>query len=247
MPLDRLQVELEVRALRSQIGDRLRRGAPVLKALQQRISELEASTCLLDQAFLHERLRALFRDWQISLMLRINPWLVVNRPFFCRSAAIVAPSLLNKVIVAADGRAGRIVGVDVPDQGPAPSPAVGSLTDCAGRLAISGIEATRSASVICVAAGRRSSVVISAIDPIESIAWMRSMTDGTADAPGELEGDAVVRALGLGVNHQGSDLTDATGDVRIASDLRPSPLVLGQRGHSIGRNARLWRWRIPNK
>jgi hypothetical protein len=233
--MNRLHVELKLRTLRAQVGDRLRRGAPVMATLRKAIAELEAHTRVPDLPFMRQRLRVALKDWHFSLLLRANPWLMLQRGFFRRPAAVVAPALLSKVIVTADGRAGRIAEVSVDERGTDDSTSNSPhSTDLAGRLVLTGETPERCAGLMCVCDSQPSKVVITAIEPLEGSAVITTL--------------AVVFALGLSRRHQGGDVTEHKGAIRIAWDLQVPPLVLGQ-ARSVRRNrvARVWRWGLPRR
>jgi DNA-3-methyladenine glycosylase len=247
--MNRLHVELKLRTLRAQVGDRLRRGAPVMATLRKAIAELEAHTRVPDLPFMRQRLRVALKDWHFSLLLRANPWLMLQRGFFRRPAAVVAPALLSKVIVTADGRAGRIAEVSVDERGTDDSTSNSPhSTDLAGRLVLTGETPERCAGLMCVCDSQPSKVVITAIEPLEGSAVMEAQAGIPPDKEGLYRGSAVVFALGLSRRHQGGDVTEHKGAIRIAWDLQVPPLVLGQ-ARSVRRNrvARVWRWGLPRR
>lgn len=244
--MSRLLVEWKVRGLRAQIGERMRSGAPVVALLRCAVAELEAQTRLPDMDFLRERLLAMLEDWRFSLLLRANPWLILQKGFFRHSADVVAPHLLSKVIVTTDGRAGRIAEVAAvagdDDARLPPSPRH------AGRLQLSGDAWRCCASISCVCDSRASSVLIRAIEPLEGRALMQAQAGTHPDADGFFRGAEVVSALGLKPRHQGSDVTRRRSAVRIAWDLQPPPLVLGEaRGSRQRRGGRIWSWGLPRR
>lgn len=247
--MNRLHVELKLRALRAQVGDRLRRGAPVMATLRKAIAELETHTRVPDLQFMRERLSIALKDWHFSLLLRANPWLIVQRGFFHRPAAVVAPSLLSKVIVTADGRAGRITEVSVEERCTAGSTSSAPQgTDLAGRLVLTDEKSERCAGLMCVCDSEPSKVVITAIEPLEGAVVMEAQAGTPPDEEGLYRGAAVVSALGLARRHQGSDVTERKGAIRVAWDLQAPPLVLGQaRVVQRKRVARVWRWGLPRR
>jgi len=248
--MSRLQLELKVRALRAQIGDRLRRGAPVVAALGNAVAELEAQTRRPDLDFLRIRLAEMLKDWHFSLLLRANPWLILQKGFFRHSADVVAPHLLSKVIVTADGRAGRIAEVLVkePDVDDNDTTLAAKPTARAGRLILSGDASEQHASVTCVCEGQPSTVIIQAIEPVEGMAVMAAEAGVSPHAQGVFEGADVVSSLGLTHRHHGNDVTLRRSAVRIAWDLQSPPLVVGQvRRSRKHRAARMWSWGLPRR
>lgn len=245
--MSRLQVELKVRALRAQIGERLRRGAPVVAALKRAVAELEAQTRRRDLDFLRARLSAMLKDWQFNLLLRANPWLILQKGFFRHSAHVVAPHLLSKIIVMADGRAGRIAEVRVKESSFAHD--IQPRSDHrAGRLVLNDELVQQEASVTCIDHGQPSMVVIQAIKPVEGAAVMEAQAGAPPDKHGLFRGSRVVASLGLASRHQGTDVTRRQSPIRIAWDFQAPPLVLGQARRSRkSRTARIWSWGVPRR
>ena len=245
--MSRLHVELKVRALRAQIGERLRRGAPVVAALRHAVADLEAQTRRPDLDFLRARLSAMFKDWQFNLLLRANPWLILQKGFFRHSADVVAPHLLSKIIVMADGRAGRIAEVRVKE--PSSEDGVDRRAERrAGQLVLKDDRSQQEASVTCIHHGQPSMVIIQAIEPVEGAAVMEAQAGAPPDEHGLFRGSKVVASLGLASRHEGSDVTRRRSPIRIAWDLQSPPLVLGQARRSRkNRAARVWSWGVPRR
>jgi DNA-3-methyladenine glycosylase len=247
--MNRLHVELKLRGLRAQLGDALRRGAPVVAMLRGAIADLEYQTRLSDLEFLRKGLRLLYRDLHFSLLLRLHPWLILPRDFFCHAAHVVAPGLLGKIIVTADGRAGRIAEVVVGevDRNTDLSKDI-HPEDLAGRLALSGNAPEGCASVFCVSDHRVSRIAITAITPLDGVNVMEAQAGTPPDSDGQFRGPAVMNALGLVRRNQGNDVTRHQSAIRIATDLQASPLVVGRPWRPrLGRTTGLWRWTVPRR
>jgi DNA-3-methyladenine glycosylase len=155
---------------------------------------------------------------------------VVERSFLARDALVVAPELLNKVLVAGPC-AGRIVEVeayrsDEPAahsyRGPTPRTAV--MFGPAGRLYVYlsyGIHYC--ANVVTGADGDGQAVLLRALTPLRGIETMATRRRGRtplADGPGKL-----CQALALDRAHTGTDLC-AGGDIRLVDDGTPPPAVV---------------------
>lgn len=247
--MNRLHVELRIRALRAQLGDALRHGAPVIAMLRGTVAELERQTPLPDLALLRARLRMLYQDLHFSLLLRANPWLILPKDFFRDAADVVAPRLLSKVIVTADGRAGRISEVVATGNAPGTGDIRAGLTeDAAGRLTLPSDPSKTCASILCVSGASTSCVAVTAIAPLDGAAVMEAQAGEPPDDDGLFHGPAVAGALGLAQRHQGTDVTRRQSPIRVASDLQSSPLVLGQSWRpGPSRGSSLWRWAVPRR
>lgn len=152
------------------------------------------------------------------------------RSFFARDALVVAPELLNKVLVAGPC-AGRIVEVeayrsDEPAahsfRGPTPRTAV--MFGPAGRLYVYfSYGMHHCANVVTGADGDGQAVLLRSVVPLEGIDVMRERRHGRkqlADGPGKL-----CQAFGLDLTHTGLDLCAPDADVYVADDGTPPPDV----------------------
>lgn len=247
--MSREHIELKVRSLRAQLGERLRSGAPVIARLRRAIDELEGQTAMAERGYLRERLQSLLDDWHITLLVRANPWLILQREFYRPSAQVVSPGLLGNVIITGDGRAARIAEVVACDDAPpanALAPIMRSRTQLAGRLFLSHEHGAPRASILCGHASGVTMASVTRIEPLEGIALMVAEGGELANGAGTFQGEAVVHALGLGHRHHGADLTRRQSPVRIASLLQASPLAIGQpRRSRRAPSGREWRWTLP--
>jgi DNA-3-methyladenine glycosylase len=181
-----------------------------------------------------------------------------DRAWFEREATVVAPALLNKVLVIdVDGSrcSGRIVEVEayMPDDpashsfnGPTKRNAV--MFGPAGHLYVYlcyGIH--KCVNIVTGPAGSGQAVLIRALDPIEGIDTMRRRRKGApdgrlTDGPGKL-----AQALGLDLGHNTADLLDATSSVRIVGDgvRRPASPIVGPRVGISRATTQPWRFRVP--
>jgi DNA-3-methyladenine glycosylase len=155
---------------------------------------------------------------------------VLDRDFLARDALVVAPELLNKVLVAGPC-AGRIVEVeayrsDEPAahsyRGPTPRSAV--MFGPAGRLYVYlsyGIHYC--ANVVTGAEGDGQALLLRAVIPLRGIDTMAARRNGRtplADGPGKL-----CQAFALDRSHTGTDLC-ADGEIRLVDDGTPPPAML---------------------
>ena len=182
---------------------------------------------------------------------------MIDRSWFGRDAPVVAPELLNKVLVSTIGGervTGRIVEVEAYTQDDPASHTFRGPTERnqvmfgpPGHLYVYlsyGIH--RCANVVTGAAGDGQAVLLRALDPIEGIDVVRRRRSGRpdrdlTDGPGKL-----CQALAIGGDHDGADLlTDphlALVDDGVAPP--PTPLVGPRVGITKGVDVP-WRFRVP--
>jgi DNA-3-methyladenine glycosylase len=154
----------------------------------------------------------------------------LRRAFFARDALVVAPELLNKVLVAGPC-AGRIVEVeayrsDEPAahsfRGPTPRTAV--MFGPAGHLYVYfSYGMHHCANVVTGRDGDGQAVLLRAVTPLEGIGVMSERRHGRAqlaNGPGKL-----CQAFGLDLRHTGLDICAAAAEVHIADDGTPPPDV----------------------
>lgn len=181
----------------------------------------------------------------------------MDRAWFARDAPVVAPELLNKLLVVAVGGvrcSGRIVETEayMPDD-----PASHTFAGRTQRNAVMFGEAGHlyvyfsygihwCANVVTGPVGSGQAVLFRAVEPVENIEAMRDRRGRRGDrelanGPGKL-----CQALGIGAHHNGRDVLDASG-IEIVDDgvAAPRAAVVGSRiGISRGVD-RLWRFRVP--
>lgn len=181
---------------------------------------------------------------------------VVPRSFFHRDARCVAPELLNKVLVSADGRSGRIVEVEAycGSIDPAAHTFRGKTKRNAIMFGPAGFMYVYftygmhwCCNVVCGDEGDGSGVLLRALEPLAGLEHMRIARPRArrdrdlCSGPGRL-----TQAMGITGAQNGIDLVLAQSGFTIVSDgtMPPEDPVAGKRiGISRGKELP-WRWRI---
>lgn len=160
----------------------------------------------------------------------------VPRSFYGRDAEVVAPELLNKLLVA-EGRVGRIVEVEAyrGSEDPAshayrgPSPRNATMFGPPGHLYVYFSYGVHwCANAVCLPRGTAHAVLLRALAPVAGIEEMRTARGGTrrdrdlCSGPGRL-----CQALGIGREHDGVDLVTGVGGVAIRDDGTAPPAEPG--------------------
>lgn len=179
------------------------------------------------------------------------------RRFYLRHPTEVAPDLLNKLLVRADGRVGRIVEVEAyaGQEDPAahshrgPTPRNATMFGPGGHLYVYlnyGIHWC--ANAVCGPAGEGHGVLLRAIEPVAGVALMRDARGQPArdrdigSGPGRLG-----QAMGVDRALDGADLVGMDAGIWIASDglAPPSEPLIGPRVGIRRAMALAWRWSVP--
>ncbi len=179
------------------------------------------------------------------------------RSFYARDPRVVAPELLNKILLRDDGRAGRIVEVEA--YAGAEDPAAHSYRGQTARNATMfgpgghlyvyftyGMHWC--ANAVCGRPGEGVGVLLRAMEPLDGIDLMRearrhpARTRDIASGPGRL-----AQAMGIDRAFDGADLVTMDRGITIASDGTPPPEhpIAGPRigiRHAIEHP---WRWHVP--
>jgi len=185
-----------------------------------------------------------------------SDWTALPRAFYRRHPTLVAPELLNKVLVRSDGRAARIVEVEA--YAGSDDPAAHSHRGKTARNATMfgppghlyvyfsyGIH--WGSNAVCGEVGEGAGVLLRAAEPIAGIDLMRAARVAAkrdrdlASGPGKLS-----QAMGLDRSFDGADLVAMDRGVAIVSDGSPPPPdpVVGPR---IGISKAIdlpWRWYV---
>jgi len=185
-----------------------------------------------------------------------SDWTALSRAFYRRHPTLVAPDLLNKILVRADGRAARIVEVEA--YAGSDDPAAHSHRGKTARNATMfgppghlyvyfsyGIH--WGSNAVCGEVGEGAGVLLRAAEPICGIDRMRAARVAAkrdrdiASGPGKLS-----QAMGLDRSFDGADLVTMDRGVAIVSDGTPPPPdpMVGPR-IGISKAVELpWRWHV---
>lgn len=185
------------------------------------------------------------------------PWPVLARAFYARRPTIVAPRLLNKLLVMDDGRVGRIVETEAycGDEDPAAHTFRGLTKRNATMFGPPGhmyVYFTYGmhwcCNTVCGPEGKGWGVLIRAIEPVGGLALMRAARPATTKPRDLASGPArLTQALGITGEFDGADLVGNDRGVSVRDDGTPPPRHprIGPRiGISRGKELE-WRWRLP--
>jgi DNA-3-methyladenine glycosylase len=190
-----------------------------------------------------------------------SPWPVAGEPlprdFYRRDSRLVAPDLLNKVLVMPD-RAGRIVEVEAyaGATDPASHAYRGRTTRNAtmfgppGRLYVYFTYGMHwCANVVCGEPGVATAVLVRAVAPLVGLEAMRERRPAARRDRDLGNGPAkLCQAFGIERSFDGADLVSADHRLTILDDGVPPPLAPGcspRVGLRVGTEA-LWRWYVPD-
>lgn len=176
------------------------------------------------------------------------------KDFYRRPAELLAPLLLNKLLVVADGRAGRIVEVEAyAGDDPASHAFRGrtarnaTMFGPAGHLYVYFTYGMHwCANAVCGQDGEGTAVLLRALEPLAGLDLMWQARPRARSERDLCSGPAkLTQALGIAGGADGADL--ASGAVRILEDGTPppsSPVVTTRIG--ITRAVDIpWRWYVP--
>jgi DNA-3-methyladenine glycosylase len=179
------------------------------------------------------------------------------RAFFDRDAPTVAPQLLNKILAAADGRAGRIVEVEAYAGAIDPAahtyrgktPRNATMFGPPGHMYVYFTYGMHwCCNCVCGPEGDGSGVLIRALEPLHGIERMRTARRAALRDRDLCRGPArLTQALGINGAQDGIDLVLARHGFAIVDDGTPPPAdVAGGPRIGIRVGTELpWRWRVP--
>ncbi|MGH9137835.1 MAG: DNA-3-methyladenine glycosylase [Acidimicrobiales bacterium] len=180
------------------------------------------------------------------------------RDFYRRDAPDVAIDLLNKVLVRADGRSGRIVEVEAyrgehdpgshAYRGRTPRNAV--MFGPPGHLYVYFTYGMHwCANAVCGDDGEGTAVLVRALVPLEGLDAMRAARGAAARRDRDLcSGPAkLCQAMGLGREHNGADLVTADHGVAVVDDgVAPPTRPANSNRVGLSAGGQLpWRWYVP--
>ena len=160
----------------------------------------------------------------------------LDRDFYARNALLVAPDLLNKVLVAPDGRAGRIVEVEAYRGADDPgshgfrgmTKRNATMFGPPGHLYVYFTYGMHwCANVVAETGGAAAAVLLRALTPLESLEAMYEARGPAARRDRDLcSGPAkLTQALGIDGDLDGADLVSGDRDATIVDDGQPPPRV----------------------
>ena len=183
-------------------------------------------------------------------------WSRLPRAFYRRHPTLVAPDLLNKLLVRADGRTARIVEVEAyagSEDAAAhsyrgPTPRTAAMFGEAGHLYVYFTYGMHwCGNAVCGEIGEGFAVLLRAVEPLQGLALMREARPRAkrdrdlANGPGKL-----AQAFGITGTLNGADLVEGS-ELAIVSDGMPPPPEPSV-GPRIGITRAVefpWRWSVP--
>ncbi len=204
------------------------------------------------------RCRQLAGTRWITVDVSIAGFEVLPRAFYRRHPALVAPELLNKLLVRADGRCARIVEVEAyaGSEDPAAHSYRGKTARNAtmfgppGHLYVYFTYGMHwGSNAVCGEVGEGVGVLLRAAEPLHHLDLMYAARPAAkrpadlASGPGKLS-----QAFGINRSFDGADLVRGDAGILIASDATapPSKPLIGPR---VGISKAMdfpWRWSVPN-
>ncbi|MDN7905828.1 DNA-3-methyladenine glycosylase [Burkholderia diffusa] len=185
------------------------------------------------------------------------PGTLLPRAFFDRAATEVAPQLLNKILAAADGRAGRIVEVEAYAGAIDPAahtyrgktPRNATMFGPPGHMYVYFTYGMHwCCNCVCGPEGAGTGVLIRALEPLHGLERMRAARPPLTRDRDLCRGPArLTQALGIAGAQDGVDLVAALEGFALVDDgmAPPANLAGGPRvGIRVGQELP-WRWSVP--
>lgn len=182
---------------------------------------------------------------------------LLARKFYRRDPREVAPDLLNKVLLGADGRSGRIVEVEAycGALDPAAHAYRGKTARNASMFGKPGLMYVYftygmhwCCNAVCGEEGEGVAVLLRALAPLRGLDAMRAVRPACRSDRDLCRGPArLCQALGISGVHDGIDLVSGVDGFTIASDGMPPPAkpALAKRIGITRAADELWRWYVP--
>lgn len=179
------------------------------------------------------------------------------RSFYARDARVAAPALLNKILLCANGRSGRIVETEAyrGENDPASHSHRGRTPRnevMFGEPGLLYVYFTYGmhwcANAVCGEAGVGEAVLLRALEPLQGLAQMQTARPKARRERELCSGPArLCQALGIDGSLNGADLISGTAGVMIVDDGTPPPSKPGTSPRvGISRATELpWRWFVP--
>ena len=184
-------------------------------------------------------------------------WRTLPRDFYRRDPRLVAPELLNKILVRDDGRAGRILEVEAycGAEDPAahsyrgPTKRNATMFGRGGHLYVYFTYGMHwCANAVCGDEGSGLGVLLRAIEPIGNAEMMRAARGNPARERNIASGPArLAQAFGITGAMDGADLVRNDRGIRLVEDgMRPpADAVAGPRVGISSAVDEPWRWHVP--
>ncbi|OOG40869.1 DNA-3-methyladenine glycosylase [Rhodanobacter sp. C05] len=182
----------------------------------------------------------------------------LGRAFYQRDPRVVAVALLNKVLVNADGRSGRIVETEAYNgaQDPAAHSWRGQTARNATMFGAPGLLYVYftygmhwCSNPVCGEAGEGVAVLLRALAPLSGLEMMRAARPSCRSDRDLCRGPArLCQAIGINGTQDGIDLVDGSGGFSIVDDGVPppdAPMVTARIGITRAVD-KPWRWYVPD-